>query len=176
MCVARAACAGVQHGQLLCVQGAGVPRPGLNGVEYGHHYFEVSVQVPSAAAATEVEMQLLQRLAAAVQTQPGRVHHGLRHQQQQQSHQQHQQDVPQHQHRQQPQGVSLQQQQPQQQQRVGVEQPGVDRQRAAAAAAAARAQGGQQRQQSHSSPAAATAAAGAGLSQHTSDAEQDPYG
>jgi len=78
--------AGTQHGQLLCVKGAGVPRPGLNGVEYGHHYFEVIVQVPSATEATRVELQLLQQLAMAVQQQHGRLHHGRPTQQPQQQH------------------------------------------------------------------------------------------
>lgn len=76
--------AGTQHGQLLCVQGAGVPRPALNGVEYGHHYFEVIVQVPSAAEATQNELQLLQELATVVQQQHGRLHRGRPAQQPQQ--------------------------------------------------------------------------------------------
>eukprot|EP00879_Flechtneria_rotunda_P020259 GHRR01021307.1.p2 GENE.GHRR01021307.1~~GHRR01021307.1.p2 ORF type:complete len:134 (+),score=48.37 GHRR01021307.1:1086-1487(+) len=54
--------AGTQHGQVLCVKGAGVARPGVNGVVYGNHYFEVSVLIPSAEEASTVELKALQEL------------------------------------------------------------------------------------------------------------------
>lgn len=63
--------AGTQHGQLLCVRGAGVARPSVNGVEYGNHYFEVLLQVPDSQAAGPAEMELLQKLAAVVKEQRG---------------------------------------------------------------------------------------------------------
>eukprot|EP00878_Enallax_costatus_P007511 GHUV01007867.1.p1 GENE.GHUV01007867.1~~GHUV01007867.1.p1 ORF type:complete len:216 (+),score=67.34 GHUV01007867.1:726-1373(+) len=55
--------AGIQHGDVLCARDAGVPRPGINGVEYGHHYFEVDVRIPNSQGASAAEIQLLQQLA-----------------------------------------------------------------------------------------------------------------
>ncbi|WIA17029.1 hypothetical protein OEZ85_013938 [Tetradesmus obliquus] len=42
---------GTQHGQLLCAHNAGVAKPGLNGVEYGHHFFKL----PGALAAVPAD-------------------------------------------------------------------------------------------------------------------------
>ncbi|WIA37271.1 hypothetical protein OEZ86_014214 [Tetradesmus obliquus] len=42
---------GTQHGQLLCAHNAGVAKPGVNGVEYGHHFFKL----PGALAAVPAD-------------------------------------------------------------------------------------------------------------------------
>uniref|UniRef100_A0A383W3X5 J domain-containing protein n=1 Tax=Tetradesmus obliquus TaxID=3088 RepID=A0A383W3X5_TETOB len=60
---------GTQHGQLLCAHNAGVAKPGLNGVEYGHHFFKVCIQVPDGQAAAPAEAALLQQLAALLRPQ-----------------------------------------------------------------------------------------------------------
>lgn len=73
LCAGTVCCcrpAGTQHGQQLCVQGAGVARSCVDGIVYGHHFFRVTVMVPSAASASVEELELLQALAAAVQQQP----------------------------------------------------------------------------------------------------------
>jgi hypothetical protein len=130
-------------------------------VEYGHHYFEVDVRVPSAAAATEIEMQLLQRLGAALQQQPERVHHGFRRQRQQP--QQQLQPQQQQQHWQEPghqQGAAGVQLSADPQASWG----GAVAQGQYSAGAPADQQGSQQ-QQSHTQPAAA----GHGHGQHSSD-------
>lgn len=54
---------GTQHGDTLCARNAGVARPGLNGVEYGHHFFQIDVQIPNSQGASAAELQLLQQLA-----------------------------------------------------------------------------------------------------------------
>jgi hypothetical protein len=99
-------------------------------------------------------MQLLQRLAAAVQVQPDRVHHGFRRQQQQQQQQQ--------------QGA-LQQQQAS----AGADQAHEGLQKAVKAATACAQQQQQQRQHINAHQGAVAAA---GLDQYPLDAPQVPDG
>lgn len=35
----------------------------MSGVEYGHHYFQVDVQIPNSQEASAAEVQLLRQLA-----------------------------------------------------------------------------------------------------------------
>ncbi|KAF6254239.1 hypothetical protein COO60DRAFT_1703432 [Scenedesmus sp. NREL 46B-D3] len=68
---AAAATTSTQHGQLLCARNAGVAKPGMNGVEYGHHFFKVAIQVPDgqAAAPAEAALQQLAQLLRPLQDQ-----------------------------------------------------------------------------------------------------------
>lgn len=114
---------GTQHGHVLCVRGAGVARPSVNGVEYGHHFFQVVLQVPSAQAASTAELQLLQQLSAVVQQQQqqdsvaGMLRQGPAQDAREQEQQQQSQDV-QQQGQQAQEQPSQQQQAQEQQQRV----------------------------------------------------------
>ena len=97
---------GTQHGSLLRVANAGVPRAANGVLSYGHHFFSVSVRVPSpceqqGSPRGQQRLTLLRRLHQLLSKQQGGDHHPRRQQQQEGSGPRQQQAGQQH-HQQQP--------------------------------------------------------------------------